>query len=112
MLKPIIVFFPPQKNPLWLLCVCVCVCVCVYTQLSLDPSLSGCLHETPTTQHTNIVQAQLNHRSPPLSQEFPPVSAQRILLTPTKYEPSGSAELQKKKKNKHKKKVYIFPLIT
>ena len=99
-----------QKKPLRLLCVCVC------TQLSLDPSLSGCLHETPTTQHTNIVQAQLNHCSPPLSQEFPPVSAHRILLTPTKYEPSGSAGTQKNtKQNKtkqNKKNVYIFPLIT
>lgn len=43
------------------------------------------------------MQAQLNHCSPPLSQEFPPILAQRILLTLENYEPNGSVELQKHK---------------
>lgn len=42
------------------------------------------------------MQAQLNHCSPPLSQEFPPILAQRIQLTLEKYQPDGSEALGRK----------------
>lgn len=86
-----------------------CVCVYVHSTVSICLCLSVWLStRNSTTQHTNIVQAQLNHCSPPLSQEFPPILAQRILLTLAKYEPSGSIKPQK---HKTKQNLYIF-LIT
>lgn len=69
----------------------MCVCSAVSIGLCLATG-------NPTTQHTNIMQAQLNHCGPPLSQEFPPILAQRILLTLENYETNGSVEPQKHQK--------------